>query len=212
MRNNALVRTTEQIEPGDRGTYGSTIPWMQRLVQEGRLSPLVCHRAARIAASSPHLHPADAVFRHVQSMPYRLDEDTAALRGYGEDVSEVLHGAPYQVGLELREGASAVHGDCDCRAILFQSLVEALGYKTRFVFVRGPGRSDVSHVYSEVLTEAGWKPADTIMDGNDGRPRLGFGEEVGPPLATGRHTVDVSGDPWLFASLVAAFVLWRALR
>lgn len=178
---------------------------MRRLVREGAEDPLVSRRAKEVASSSPHIHPADAVFRYVQSMPYRQDADLATARGFdGDEYSEVIQGAPFQVEKEMAHGARSVEGDCDCRSVLFQSMVESMGYPTRMVLVRGPSRDTYSHVYSEVQTERGWQVSDTIMDGNGGRPRFRFGDEVGAPDARDKRTFDVRGNGLIGLLLLGA--------
>ena len=166
---------------------------MRQLVREGRESPLVRAHAEAVVASNPHLNPVDALFLHVRSLPYRYDEAILAAKGVSGDTAELLQGAPYQVEKFLLGGRGAVVGDCDDRAILLQSMLESRGVPTRFVLVRGPGRPDYSHVYSEAWTGAGWLPLDTIMDGNEGRPLFGAGDEVAPPDARDRVSVPVDG-------------------
>jgi transglutaminase-like putative cysteine protease len=187
---------------------------MRRLVLEGRSDPRVGQYADRVIASSPHLHPVEALFRHVQSMPYRFDEEILSGLGYESDTSELLQGAPFQIEKALREGPQSVEGDCDDRAILLQSLLESKGIPTRFVLVRGPGRVDYSHVYSEALVGGVWIPLDTIMDGRDGRPFFGPGDEARAPLARDRFAVGVNEEPNrlspLALLLVAALLFWRS--
>jgi hypothetical protein len=219
----APIEVTD-IEHGDRGTLSATVPRMRRLIREGAADPNVRSHAASIASSRPGLHPAKALFEHIRDrQPYVYDEALVKEWGLPDDTTEVLQGASYQVANEQRYGSSAVRGDCDDRCILFQSMAEALGYPTRLVLVRGPGRSDYSHVYSEVDLGAGglagaeqWVSADTIMNGREGRPLLSFGEEVGPPKARGRVTVpttDPVGPGCVFGMatfLVGLWLLWRA--
>jgi len=186
---------------------------MRQLVREGRDDPRVAAYARALVEATPHLHPVEAVFRHAQSMPYAYDEDILARAGVDADASELLQGAPYQVGKTLLGGTGANVGDCDDRAILVQSLLGSLGVPTRFVLVRGPGRPDFSHVYSEAKVDgAGWVPLDTIMDGLGGRPLFGPGQEVGPPLARDRVTVEVDGVSWAHLALLAAAYLWWRSR
>jgi hypothetical protein len=184
---------------------------MRRLVREGAQDPHVKARAREVAAASPDLHPADAVFRFVQALPYRRDESLAEAAGLS-DTSEILQGAPHQLALE-RAGLP-VEGDCDCRCVLAQSMLEALGYRTAFVLVRGRGRDDYSHVYSEVTLEDGRSlPLDTIMDGNEGRPRFAAGDEIGPPDARGRKVIPVQTSPVKLLALAAlAALAWRTAR
>lgn len=188
------VRTHEEIGPGDTGTLGRTLPWMQVLVREGRGDPLVAARAQQIIAASPHLHPVEALFRHVQALPYRYDEQILAKAGVSGDTSELLQGAPYQIARELQHGPAAAEGDCDDRAILLQSMLESQGYATRFVLIRGPGRPDYSHVYSEVEVGGRWLPIDSIFNGVDGRAFYAPGDEVGAAEgARDRVSVGVDG-------------------
>lgn len=51
-------------------------------------------------------------------------------------------------------------GDCDDKSILLASLLEAIGFTTRFVAV-GFKPGTYSHVYVEVQTPAGWVPLET---------------------------------------------------
>jgi transglutaminase-like putative cysteine protease len=146
-------------------------------------------------------------------MPYAFDEKLLAEAGYGEDTSEFLQGAPFQVGKSLLEGPQNVVGDCDDRAILVQSLLESQGVPTRFVLVRGPGRPDYSHVYSEAAVGGSWIPLDTIMDGKEGRPFFGPGEEAQAPLARDRMSIGVNEEPRRVSLipllLLAALFYWR---
>lgn len=202
------VRSHEFIGEGDAGTLGATVPWMRTLVREGRDDPSVAAQAANIVSRTPYLHPVAAIFRFVQSLPYVYDEELLKRRGIDPmDTSELLQGAPYQIDKYYRSGRASVEGDCDDRAILAQSLLEAMPEyrgRTRFVLVRGPDRDDYSHVYSEVDLGAGqWLPLDTIFDGHGGRPVYAPGDEVGAKDgARDRVSVPVdesSGAGWLFA-------------
>jgi len=181
---------------------------MRRLVKEGRAHPRVQQRARQIVSASPGLHPVEACYRYVQALPYRRDEQLAAQAGLDPDTSEILQGAPYQIEIADRYGPSSVVGDCDCRSILLQSLLESLGYRTSFVLVKGPGRQDYSHVYTEVAIEGGRKvPLDTIFDGLGGREKFKPGDEV--KGARERKTVPVDGKSWLGAAALFG-LLWLA--
>jgi len=186
---------------------------MRRLILEGRSDPSVAQYAAQVVAASPGVHPVEAVFNHVQAMPYAFDEKLLAEAGYGEDTSEFLQGASYQVEKSLLSGPQNVFGDCDDRAILTQSLLESQGINTRLVLVRGPGRTDYSHVYSEAEVGGSWVPLDTIMDGKEGRPLFGPGEEAKLPLARDRMSVGINEEPGqsklIPLLLLAALFFWR---
>jgi hypothetical protein len=186
---------------------------MQQLVREGANDPLVKAHAARIASDRPDLHPAESIFYHVQRMPYKYDEQIAQSNGIGDpSVSEVLQGAPYQVRKELEQGSAAVEGDCDCRSIYVQSALESLGYPTRFAIVKGPSRQNYGHVFSEVQVEDGrWLPLDTIMDGNDGRPLFGPGQELLPPEGNDKLTIPTKKTGWVGLA-VAGALAWRLLK
>jgi transglutaminase-like putative cysteine protease len=64
--------------------------------------------------------------------------------------------------LELRAG------DCDDKSILLASLLEALGYKTRFHAV-GFQPGVLSHVFPEVWHGTGWLPLETTEFWEPGR-------------------------------------------
>lgn len=206
------IRLHEQIGEGDEGTLGSTVPWMRQLVLEGRRDPLVREHALAVIHSAPHMHPVEAIFRHVQAMPYKYDEEIVAQRGLDGETSELLQGAPFQIARALAEGPQAVEGDCDDRAILTQSMLESLGYETRFVLVRGPKRPDYSHVYSEVKVDGQWVPLDTIFNGTGGREVFAPGEEVGAKHGARDRVsigVDVGTGSILGALVLAGLLLWR---
>ena len=180
------------MAPGDAGTLGTTIPILKGLVREGRVDPVVLRKARQLTAAAPQKHPVQAIHDFVRSLPYAFDEDLAARRGYPADTSEVLQGARSQIVTAENLGPQAAEGDCDCRCVLAQSMLESLGYPTRFAIVKGPGRGDYSHVYSEVQVESGgWVPVDTIMNGEGGRPFFEAGEEVQAPLARDKATFGV---------------------
>lgn len=206
------IRLHEEVGPGDEGTLGATVPWMRQLVREGRSDPLVREHALAIVHSAPHLHPVEAIFRHVQSMPYKYDEEIVASRGLDGETSELLQGAPFQVARTQAYGPGANEGDCDDRAILTQSLLESLGFETRFVLVRGPKRPDYSHVYSEVKVDGQWMPLDTIFDGVDGRALYAPGDEVGARDGARDRVsidVDVSAGNLLLPAIVLGLLFWR---
>ncbi len=210
------IRSHEFIGEGDAGTLGATVPWMQTLVQEGRDNPIVAAQAAEICSRFPYMHPVAAVFRFVQSLPYVYDEELLARRGVDPaDTSELLQGAPYQVAKYRSSGSQSVEGDCDDRAILTQSLLEAMpAYRgrTRFVLVRGPERDDYSHVYSEVALETGqWIPLDTIFDGKGGRPVYAPGDEVGAPEGA-RDRVSIPVEQTGGSGFLLALLGWLFLH
>ena len=67
--------------------------------------------------------------------------------GFAEDTSEVLQGASHQARRDIEHGPQSVEGDCDCRSIYVQAMLEGLGYTTRFATVRQPGTPQLSHVF-----------------------------------------------------------------
>lgn len=170
--------------------------------------------AERVVEANPLQHPVEAVYRAVQALPYRYDEEILAQRGIGSDTSELLQGAPYQVASIHSKGPERTEGDCDDRAILVQSLLESLGYQTSFVLVRGPDRPDYSHVYSEVELGGTKVPLDTIFNGTHGRAFYAPGDEPGAELgARDRISVPVEGScggaSLLLLAAFAAFLLGR---
>lgn len=143
-----VLRHFGPMPPGDPGTVGHTVPWMQKLIQEGKQDPAVRQFAERFRRSSD---PVTSAFQWVQSLPYKLDPEEY----------EMLQGAPYLLSRGL---AGVGFSDCDCRVILLNSLLESMGYETRIVLAKKPGRDKWHHVYSEVKVKDNWVALDTIFD------------------------------------------------
>lgn len=130
---------------------------MQRLTHEGKKSPLVRQVAVYLVqdlAQKDHLGEIRAVHSFVRDR-IRYVRD---IRGV-----ETLHAADKIL--------TDKQGDCDDKSILIASLLESLGYKTRFVAVgfHPPVKNiagklkarDYSHVLAEVFVYGNWIPLET---------------------------------------------------
>lgn len=170
------------MEDGNIGTFSTTLPWMERLIREGKDSPAIRNFAIRLNSRGG----PEAAFNFVKSLPYQKDPQEF----------ELLRGAPYLLKMAQRgQGFS----DCDCRVILLNSILEAMGHKTRFVLIAKPGRKDFHHIYSEVRIDGEWIPLDTIF------PGFKMGQEVENP---GKKSIYNYRTPVFFWMIVAGFVLW----
>jgi transglutaminase-like putative cysteine protease len=52
-------------------------------------------------------------------------------------------------------------GDCDDQATLLASLLESVGFRTRFVAIKVDATGPFCHVYTEVSFGRGWMPVET---------------------------------------------------
>lgn len=135
-----------------------TLNIMRNLVKKARSDPQMIAFAHSIISGVPEKDDRaiiERVFRWVRdSITYRSDpNDVETLR------------TPERL---IRDG----YGDCDDKATLLSALLEALGYKTRFMVI-GFAPDTFEHVYNEVLrgetwialdsteaVEVGWSPLD----------------------------------------------------
>lgn len=56
---------------------------------------------------------------------------------------------------------TSYNGDCDDQSLLAATMLESIGYKTRFVAVGFDGPDSYSHVFAEVLLGTRWLPLET---------------------------------------------------
>lgn len=123
-----------------------TLGLMVKLVKKWRASPEMIAFAHSLIADIPAKEDREIVnrvFEYVRdSIVYRLDaNDVEVLRA-----PDVL----------IRDGV----GDCDDKATLLATLLEALGYNSRFMVI-GFAPDDFSHVYNEVQLGTVWVPLDS---------------------------------------------------
>lgn len=122
---------------------------MRRLVREGKKSLPIRQTALSIVQSIPekdHFAEISAIHAFVRDQ----------IR-YVRDINGVETIAQPDKLLEI--GA----GDCDDKSVLVASLLEAIGYTTRFVAVgKFPGR--YSHVLPEVNVKGKWIALETTED------------------------------------------------
>lgn len=143
---------------GFKGTE-RTIQHMRKLVDEGKLDPLVVLTAQRIVKGVDRRdYPAQAraIFNFVK-----------------DGVSYVRDPVDVEVvkspGLTLKTRT----GDCDDQAVLFSALAESVGIRSAFKAIKADPRypGEFTHVYSLVMLPGkGWVPADTIVP----RAQLGW--------------------------------------
>lgn len=142
------------IPEGTAGTM-ATVERMRSLVNEWRTDPQIINAARSIVFLEPakdDLAEARALFRWVQR----------TVR-YVRDVRGVETLATPLATMETRSG------DCDDHATLLATLLEAIGFETRFVLASYSDPSSFEHVYLTVLITTGawpvWMFADTTERG-----------------------------------------------
>ena len=124
----------------------TTLGMMAKLVKRGKTNPAIRSKAVALVQNlrqKDRLGEIDAIFRFVRD----------GIR-YVRDINnvETLHW-PEQV-------MAQESGDCDDKVVLVNSLLQSIGYRTRFVAVGfSPGM--FSHVLPEVQFGRYWLPLET---------------------------------------------------
>lgn len=134
-----------QYSNGMRGV-AQTIAVMRALVNQGRINPAIRAAAAGIVFLTPEKDPGSevgAIFDHVQNR----------IR-YLSDVNDVETIATAEKTLAVK------YGDCDDKSILLASLLESIGYSTRFVVAGYSTPGVVEHVYVQVCADDEWVDLD----------------------------------------------------
>lgn len=142
---------TFPLAGGDAGT-AQTVRAMCRLIEQGKKDPRIHELAAAIVANCPAEYtPAGemAAARAIYSWGLANVRYTPDVTG-----KETLHSAWDVARLRI--------GDCDDFTILFCSLFETIGKKTRIVTISAHGEdpNQFSHVFPEVLVLGRWIPID----------------------------------------------------
>lgn len=144
----SFTATLRSVPGGDAGSL-ETVAVMRALVNAAKVDPYILNFAVSVVFQEPQQDEAaevGAIFNYV--------------RGFVRYVRDV-------VGIE---SVSTPHmsimrrvGDCDDKAVLLASLLEAIGYPTRFVLAAYRGHA-FEHVYTQVYFRDGWVSLDpTIM-------------------------------------------------
>lgn len=135
----------------EKEKLAATLRIMAEMVKEYRRNPEIRRLAMSIlqAARVPERDErgeAAAVLAWIQrNIPYRRDIN---------QVETIM--TPPEL---LRQGG----GDCDDRTILLNSLLESIGFQTRFVLVSTiPTGYPFTHIFSQINTDGRWVSADTI--------------------------------------------------
>lgn len=138
--------TLTRIPEGAAG-IAATLDAMVRLAKQWKTNPAIRATAERIVNSvsgKDYRGEIEAVQNWVRdNIRYTMDvRDVETLK------------TPY---LTL----TSYHGDCDDQSLLAATLLESIGYKTRFVAVGFGGADSYSHVFSEVLLGTKWVALET---------------------------------------------------
>lgn len=135
-----------------QGGTEETLAEMTKLINNGKIDPMVIERARDIISDVPekdYEQEADKIFKFVQKN-VRYTKDVAGV--------ETLT-APQRM---LREIESRGHtfGDCDDKTILLGTLLESVGHQTRLVVTSQSPTKEFQHVYLEANLLGEWIPLD----------------------------------------------------
>lgn len=144
---NLPVHTLRRLPSGDAGVL-ETLKEMRSIVRTWRVSPIVLQKATELTRRCPGKDwrcEAAALHQWVRdAVRYQLDVNGVETIRTPE--------------LTMRERA----GDCDDKAVLLASLLEAAGHPTRFIALAfGPSPAPYSHVLVETRIADEWIAAET---------------------------------------------------
>lgn len=140
-----LSGTLGALDAGAAGVH-QTIQIMRRMVRDYR-TDLSIRNAATTAI---YLTPERAELHEVNAL-YEMVRDTVR---YVRDVSEVETLMTPDKTLALRIG------DCDDQSVLLATLLESVGYPTRFVATGYQSPGALEHVYLQTFAGGGWHDLD----------------------------------------------------
>ena len=132
--------------PDGRAGHLSTVAKMRAMVRECKCDPAIIQKATGII----YMQPQHDEFSEVRAL-FEFVRDHIR---YQMDVVGVETLADPRMTLRRQVG------DCDDKATLCASLLESVGYPTRFVMAgyHGP---EYEHVYFETLVRGHWVPCET---------------------------------------------------
>lgn len=146
---------------GNPGTK-ATVRAMRAMVEEFKSDPLILRAAVGIVYLMPEHSQhaeAEALFNYVRDF-VRYVRDPVGL--------ESLTIPPVVLQRQV--------GDCDDQSTLLATLLEAVGYPTRFVLAGYQSR-DYEHVFLETFVNGEWFACDPILK------QFAFGNEAPAPLS-----------------------------
>lgn len=144
--NNRAVTVTLNALPDGVSGVKETLKLMVTLVRQGKTSLAVRRAAQDAIATVPqkaYLKEARAIQQYVRDL-VRYTRDVNGI--------ETLHTPDMTLAY--------MQGDCDDKAVLVASMLEAVGHPTRIVAV-GPNPSNFVHVLVETKIGSDWVPVET---------------------------------------------------
>lgn len=140
-----ITTTAAHISNGMRGIF-QTIALMRSLVAEGRRDPVIRSAAISIIFLTPEKNQRaeiEACFNFVRD----------SVR-YVRDIHDV------ETLATARKTLETMIGDCDDQSVLLASMLESIGYPTRFIVAGYMSADMVEHVFIEVQCDGQWIACD----------------------------------------------------
>jgi transglutaminase-like putative cysteine protease len=147
---------TARVVPAYAGMAGlhQTMRAMRDMVRAARVSPIIRQAAASVAYLTPEKNEAAEV-----SAIFQFVRDNVR---YLKDVNDVETLSTPERTLANR------YGDCDDQVTLLCSLLESVGYPTRFVVAAYQSPGEFEHVYAQVHVNDEWIDCDPTEYGSLG--------------------------------------------
>jgi transglutaminase-like putative cysteine protease len=139
---------TLQASPGGSAATYHTVRQMRSLVKSERILPFIINKAVGVihfAVQKDELSEIDALFKFVRDN-VRYVKDVAGLETLSTPTMTLQR----------------MVGDCDDQATLLATLLESVGYPTRFIMTAYQQNQEYEHVYLEVFSSSRnmWFPLD----------------------------------------------------
>lgn len=152
MRLSPIVGLSGSLVPAPSGVAGiwHTARLIREAIERAKVDPTMIEAATALIYTTPAKNTdaeADAIFSWV--------------RDHVRYVRDV-HGIETLASPQTTYRRQA--GDCDDQVALLGTLLEAVGYPTRLIIAAYDAPGSWSHVYLQVLTDAGWRDADPTED------------------------------------------------
>lgn len=145
-----MTTLTAEYNPATVGEkLDITLQLMKELIEKYKVHPFIRRAAAKIIKdnnSRDHINEANSLFLFVRDN-IKFVQDINGVETLQSPVETI------EIGI----------GDCDCKTILLNTLLECIGFQTRFACISDmPGGKPLNHIYSQFNYLGNWIGCDPV--------------------------------------------------